>query len=79
MQIRQYLIRRLLILPLLVVGVSIVVFSLTRIGGSPVAIYLSHEMTPDEVEMRRNYYSYEALMATVARKFQKRFPYRQAE
>jgi hypothetical protein len=38
----------------------------------------SLEMSPDEVEMRRSYYSYEALMATVARKFQKRFPYRQA-
>ena len=49
MQIRQYLLRRLIILPLLVIGVSIVVFGLTRIGGSPVAIYLSHEMTPDEV------------------------------
>ncbi len=49
MQIRQYLIRRLLILPFLVLGVSIVVFALTRIGGSPVAIYLSHEMTPEEV------------------------------
>lgn len=49
MQIRQYLIRRLLVLPFLIVGVSIVVFVLTRIGGSPVAIYLSHEMTPAEV------------------------------
>jgi len=49
MQIRQYLIRRLLVLPFLVIGVSIVVFGLTRIGGSPVAIYLSHEMTSEEV------------------------------
>ena len=49
MQIRDYLIRRLMVLPLLLVGVSIIVFSLTRVGGSPVGIYLSHEMTPDEV------------------------------
>ena len=49
MQIRDYLIRRLMVLPILLVGVSIVVFTLTRVGGSPVGIYLSHEMTPEEV------------------------------
>src|SRR5918995_3972469 len=38
-----------MILPLLVVGTSIIVFALTRIGGSPIGIYLSHEMTQDEV------------------------------
>ncbi len=38
-----------MILPLLIVGTSIIVFGLTRVGGSPIAIYLSHEMTPDEV------------------------------
>ncbi len=38
-----------MVLPLLIVGVSIVVFTLTRVGGSPIGIYLSHEMTPDEV------------------------------
>ncbi|KPP83913.1 MAG: peptide/nickel transport system permease protein [Rhodobacteraceae bacterium HLUCCA08] len=49
MQLRDYIIRRLIILPFLIIGVSIIVFSLTRIGGSPIGIYLSHEMTPDEV------------------------------
>lgn len=49
MQIRDYVLRRLLVLPLLVVGASIIVFSLTRIGGSPIGIYLSHEMSADEV------------------------------
>ena len=49
MQLRDYIIRRLMILPVLILGVSIVVFSLTRVGGSPIGIYLSHEMTPDEV------------------------------
>ncbi len=49
MQIRDYIIRRLMLLPLLIVGVSIIVFALTRIGGSPIGIYLSHEMTPEEV------------------------------
>lgn len=50
MQIRDYVIRRLLILPILIVGTSIVVFTLSRVGGSPIGIYLSHEMTAVEVE-----------------------------
>lgn len=49
MQLRDYIIRRLLVLPILIIGVSIVVFVLTRVGGSPIGIYLSHEMTPAEV------------------------------
>ncbi len=49
MQIRDYILRRIMVLPLLVVGVSIIVFGLTRIGGSPIGIYLSHEMSQDEV------------------------------
>lgn len=49
MQIRDYILRRLMVLPILIVGTSIVVFTLTRIGGSPIAIYLSHEMSPAEV------------------------------
>ncbi len=49
MQIRDYVIRRLLILPLILVGTSIIVFTLGRVGGNPIAIYLEHEMTPEEV------------------------------
>lgn len=49
MQVRDYVIRRLMMLPLLVVGTAIIVFTLTRVGGSPIGIYLSHEMTADEV------------------------------
>jgi len=49
MQLRDYILRRLLVLPILIIGVSIVVFTLTRVGGSPIGIYLSHEMTPSEV------------------------------
>lgn len=49
MQIREYLLRRLMVLPVLVIGTSIIVFSLTRIGGSPIGIYLSHEMTQEDV------------------------------
>src|SRR3546814_9758445 len=49
MQIRDYILRRLMVLPILIIGTSIVVFALTRVGGSPIGIYLSHEMSPAEV------------------------------
>ena len=49
MQLRDYVIRRLLVLPFLIIGVSMIVFALTRVGGSPIGIYLSHEMTPAQV------------------------------
>jgi len=49
MQVRQYLIRRLALLPLIMLGVSIIVFTLTRFTGSPVGIYATPDMTPDEL------------------------------
>jgi ABC-type dipeptide/oligopeptide/nickel transport system permease component len=49
MQLRDYIIRRLIALPILLLGVSIIVFSLTRIGGSPIGVYLSHEMSEEDV------------------------------
>jgi ABC-type dipeptide/oligopeptide/nickel transport system permease component len=49
MQLRDYIIRRLLILPILIFGVSVIVFTLTRIGGSPIGVYLSHEMNAEVV------------------------------
>lgn len=49
MQLRDYILRRLMVLPLLVFGVSVIVFGLTRIAGSPIGIYLSHEMSAAEV------------------------------
>lgn len=49
MQIRQYIARRLLTLPLLMLGVSILVFGLSRVGGSPIGIYIEHEMTPVQI------------------------------
>jgi ABC-type dipeptide/oligopeptide/nickel transport system permease component len=56
MQIRDYVIRRILILPILIVGTSIVVFTLSRVGGSPIGIYLSHEMTAQQVEQLEERY-----------------------
>jgi len=49
MQVREYIARRLLTLPVLMLGVSILVFGLSRVGGSPIGIYIEHEMTPAEV------------------------------
>jgi ABC-type dipeptide/oligopeptide/nickel transport system permease component len=49
MQIHEFVIRRLLKLPLVLLAVSILVFGLSRLGGSPIAIYLQHDMSQDEV------------------------------
>ena len=50
MQVRDYVIRRLLKLPLVLFAVTVIVFTLSRLGGSPIAIYLEHEMSPAEVQ-----------------------------
>lgn len=50
MQVRDYLLRRLALLPLIMLGVSMIVFTLTRFTGSPVGIYANPNMTPEEVE-----------------------------
>ena len=50
MQVRDYVIRRLIKLPLVIIAVTIGVFLLSRIGGSPIAIYIEHEMSPDEID-----------------------------
>lgn len=50
MQVRDYVIRRLLKLPLVLFAVTVIVFGLSRMGGSPIAIYLEHEMSPVEVQ-----------------------------
>jgi len=49
MQVREYVSRRLLKLPLVLFAVTVAVFGLSRMGGSPIAIYLEHEMSPEEV------------------------------
>lgn len=56
MQVRDYVIRRLLKLPLMLLLVSVLVFGLSRVGGSPIGIYLDHEMTSAEVaELEERY------------------------
>lgn len=46
---RQYVIRRLLALPFVMLTVSILVFVLIRIGGSPIGLYLQPGMSPAQV------------------------------
>ena len=56
MQVRDYALRRLAKLPILLLGVSILVFALTRVGGSPIAVYVEHEMTPAQIaELEERY------------------------
>jgi ABC-type dipeptide/oligopeptide/nickel transport system permease component len=49
-QVRQYVLRRLLKLPLVLFAVTVIVFGLSRVGGSPIAIYLEHDFTQEQVE-----------------------------
>lgn len=46
---RQYLLRRLLALPFVVLAVTMLVFVLVRVGGSPIGIYLEPGMSDQEV------------------------------
>ena len=56
MQVRQYVIRRLIKLPLVLFAVTVIVFGLSRMGGNPIAIYIEHEMSPDEIaELEERY------------------------
>jgi ABC-type dipeptide/oligopeptide/nickel transport system permease component len=49
MQVREYVARRLIKLPLILILMSILVFGISRIGGSPIGIYLEHEMSEQDV------------------------------
>ncbi|SDH33197.1 peptide/nickel transport system permease protein [Sinosporangium album] len=46
---RQYIIRRLIALPFVMLAVTMLVFVLVRVGGSPIGIYLEPGMTKAEV------------------------------
>jgi peptide/nickel transport system permease protein len=47
---RDYVIRRMLKLPVMLLLLSMVVFILTRLGGSPASIYITSNMTPEEIQ-----------------------------
>jgi peptide/nickel transport system permease protein len=46
----QYIIRRLLLLIPVLIGVTIIIFALTRIGGDPAAAYITPRMTLEQIE-----------------------------
>ncbi len=50
MQVRQYVIRRLIKLPLVLFAVTVIVFALSRVGGNPIAIYLEHDFSQEQVQ-----------------------------
>lgn len=50
MKMRTYIIRRLLLLIPVLIGVSILVFFLTRVTGDPAAAYITPKMTIEQVE-----------------------------
>ncbi len=45
MKLRDYIIRRLLLLIPVMLGLSVIVFALTRVGGDPAALYITERMT----------------------------------
>jgi len=46
----QYIIRRLLLLIPVLIGITILIFLLTRIGGDPAAAYITPRMTHEQIE-----------------------------
>ncbi|MGH3385971.1 MAG: ABC transporter permease [Nocardioidaceae bacterium] len=50
MKVRDYVLRRLLILPFLVLITTIIVFALMRVGGSPIGAYIEPGMSAEEVQ-----------------------------
>jgi peptide/nickel transport system permease protein len=50
MQVRDYVLRRLLVLPFLVLVTTLIVFALIRVGGSPVGAYIEPGMSAEEVQ-----------------------------
>ncbi len=50
MKMYQFVIRRLLLLIPVLIGVSIIVFALTRMTGDPAAAYINSKMTPEQIQ-----------------------------
>lgn len=58
MRLRDYIIRRVLLAVPVFFGISILVFSLTRSIGDPATIYITFDMTPEQIEWVREYYHF---------------------
>src|SRR3990170_278762 len=49
MKLRDYVIRRLLLLIPVLLGVSVIVFALTRAAGDPASLYITERMTEQQI------------------------------
>lgn len=57
MQIRDYVLRRVMLLPFLVVATTLIVFVLMRAGGSPLGVYLQPGMSQEQVAQLEDRYN----------------------
>lgn len=58
MRLRDYVLRRVLLSIPVFIGITLIVFTLTRSVGDPASIYITPDMTPDQVEWVREYYHF---------------------
>jgi peptide/nickel transport system permease protein len=58
MKMYQYIIRRLLLLIPVLLGVTILIFALTRIGGDPAAAYITPRMTQEQIAQVREIHGF---------------------
>lgn len=58
MKLWDYVIRRILLAIPVFLGITVVVFTLTRSVGDPASIYITPDMTPDQVDWVREYYHF---------------------
>lgn len=56
MRLSRYIIRRLLLIIPVIIGVTLIVFMLTRVAGDPVAAYVNEKMTESQIDQVRDKY-----------------------
>lgn len=59
MRVRDYVIRRLLFLPFLLLVTTIIVFGLMRVGGSPIGAYIEPGMSQEEIQRLEQRFSFD--------------------
>lgn len=59
MKLRDYIIRRLLLLIPVLLGVSVIVFALTRAAGDPASLYITERMTEQQIRQVYERYGFD--------------------
>lgn len=59
MKLYRYIARRLLLVIPVLIGVSIIVFTLTRVTGDPAAAYINDKMSPHQIELIKQKYHFD--------------------